>query len=119
MVPGRGDRRRRPRLPRRPDATPRRGHELALGPSVYRSDDGGESFNLDEGLWDHEHRAQWQPGGGGLCLHTVVIDPAGGPRLGVAVFYRTTDGRTWEAANTGIGAAFLPEPTPAFGQCVH
>ncbi len=91
--------------------------------ALFRSDDGGESFTLDEGLWDHEHRAQWQPGGGGLCLHTVVIDPAGGPRLGVAVsaagFYRTTDGRTWEAANTGIAAAFLPEPTPAFGQCVH
>jgi hypothetical protein len=91
--------------------------------ALFRSDDGGESFQLDEGLWGHEHRAQWQPGGGGLCLHTVLPDPGGGPRLGVAVsaagFYRSLDGRTWEAANRGILAPFLPEPTPEFGQCVH
>lgn len=91
--------------------------------ALFRSDDGGESFHLDEGLWDHEHRPQWSPGGGGLCLHTIVADPAGGSRLGVAVssagFYRTFDGRGWEAANRGIKAPFLPEPTPEFGQCVH
>ena len=91
--------------------------------SLFRSDDAGESFHLDENLWNHEHRAQWQPGGGGLCLHTIVPDPDGGPRLGIAVsaagFYRTTDGAKWEAANTGIKAPFLPEPTPEFGQCVH
>ncbi len=91
--------------------------------ALFRSDDGGRSFHLDQGLWDHPHRPQWQPGGGGLCLHTVVVDPAGGPRLGVAVsaagFYRTLDGLGWEAANAGIRAPFLPEPTPEFGQCVH
>ncbi|MGI9119829.1 MAG: WD40/YVTN/BNR-like repeat-containing protein [Acidimicrobiales bacterium] len=91
--------------------------------ALFRSDDGGQSFHLDQGLWDHPHRPQWQPGGGGLCLHTVVVDPAGGPRLGVAVsaagFYRTLDGLSWEAANVGIRAPFLPEPTPEFGQCVH
>jgi hypothetical protein len=91
--------------------------------ALFRSDDGGESFRLDEALWSHEHRPQWQPGGGGLCLHTVLPDPAGGPRLGIAVsaagFYRTEDGQKWEAANTGIKAPFLPEPTPEFGQCVH
>lgn len=91
--------------------------------ALFRSDDGGETFRLDEGLWSHPHRSQWNPGGGGLCLHTVLPDPAGGPRLGIAVsaagFYRTLDGDTWEAANTGIKAPFLPEPTPEFGQCVH
>jgi hypothetical protein len=91
--------------------------------ALFRSEDGGQSFRLDEGLWAHEHRPQWQPGGGGLCLHTVVPDPAGGPRLGIAVsaagFYRTLDGSTWEAANVGIRTPFLPEPTPEFGQCVH
>lgn len=91
--------------------------------ALFRSDDGGESFQLDEALWSHPHRPQWQPGGGGLCLHTVVPDPAGGPRLGVAVsaagFYRTLDGGSWEAANTGIQAPFLPDPTTEFGQCVH
>lgn len=91
--------------------------------ALFRSDDGGETFRLDEGLWGHEHRPRWQPGGGGLCLHTILPDPAGGPRLGIAVsaagFYRTTDGRRWEAANRGITAPFLPEPAPEFGQCVH
>ena len=91
--------------------------------ALFRSDDEGESFPLDEGLWGHPHRPQWNPGGGGLCLHTVLPDPAGGPRLAVAVsaagFYRTLDGSTWEAANPGIRAPFLPEPTPEFGQCVH
>jgi hypothetical protein len=91
--------------------------------ALFRSDDGGESFRLDEKLWAHEHRPQWEPGGGGLCLHTVVPDPGGGARLGVAVsaagFYRTLDGATWEAANAGIRAPFLPDPEAEFGQCVH
>jgi hypothetical protein len=91
--------------------------------ALFRSEDGGESFRLDEALWGHEHRSQWQPGGGGLCLHTVVPDPSGGPRLGVGIsaagFYRTLDGRNWEAANVGIRAPFLPDETPEFGQCVH
>ncbi len=91
--------------------------------ALFRSDDGGESFHLNEGLWGHEHRARWQPGGGGLCLHTVIPDPGGGPRMGVAVsaagFYRTMDSHNWEAANVGISAPFLPDPTPEFGQCVH
>ena len=91
--------------------------------ALFRSDDGGESFALDEGLWDHPHRPQWNPGGGGLCLHTVLPDPAGGARLAVAVsaagFYRTLDGSTWEAANGGIRPRSCPEPTPEFGQCVH
>lgn len=91
--------------------------------ALFRSDDGGRSFRLDEGLWNHEHRPQWQPGGGGLCLHTVVPDPDGGPRLGVGIsaagFYRTLDGVSWEAANAGIRAPFLPEPPPAFGYCPH
>ncbi|MGI8662395.1 MAG: WD40/YVTN/BNR-like repeat-containing protein [Acidimicrobiales bacterium] len=91
--------------------------------ALFRSNDGGETFQLDEGLWGHEHRSQWQPGGGGLCLHTVLPDPDGGPRMAVAIsaagYYRTLDGTTWEAANAGITAPFLPEPAPEFGQCVH
>jgi len=91
--------------------------------ALFRSDDAGESFRLNEGLWNHAHRSQWNPGGGGLCLHTVLPDPEGGPRLGIAVsaagFYRTLDGDTWEAANVGIRASFLPDPNPVFGQCVH
>lgn len=91
--------------------------------ALFRSNDGGRTFSLVRGLWDHPHRPQWNPGGGGLCLHTVVPDPAGGPRLAAAVsaagFYRTLDGETWEAANAGIRVPFLPDPAPEFGQCVH
>jgi BNR-Asp box repeat len=91
--------------------------------ALFRSADGGASFQLDQALWDHEHRPQWEPGGGGLCLHTIIPDPDGSGRLGVAIsaagFYRTIDGSAWEAANSGIRAPFLPEPTPEFGQCVH
>jgi hypothetical protein len=91
--------------------------------ALFRSDDGGEHFTLNEGLWNHEHRAQWEPGGGGLCLHTILPDPNGSPRMGIAVsaagFYRTDDGTNWEAANKGIKAVFLPDPEPEFGQCVH
>jgi len=91
--------------------------------ALFRSDDGGETFRLDEGLWGHAHRPHWQPGGGGLCCHTVVTDPRGGDRLAVAIssagFYRTLDGRNWEAANVGIQVRFMPDPTPEFGQCVH
>lgn len=91
--------------------------------ALFRSEDGGVTFHLDEALWNHAHRPQWQPGGGGLCLHTIVPDPTGGPRMGIAVsaagFYRTLDGLTWEAANKGIVPRFLPPPEPEFGQCVH
>src|SRR5688500_12617357 len=91
--------------------------------ALFRSDDGGQSFRLDEGLWNHPHRAQWQPGGGGLCLHTVVPDPAGGERLAVAVsaagFYRTLGRATWDASIAAIRAPFVPDPYPEFGQCVH
>ena len=111
--------------------------------SLWRSDDGGESFELVRGLWDHPHRPQWQPGGGGLCLHTILLDDQDPANMWIAVsaagLYRTTDGgKTWEAANTGIKTPFLPAdpdtgiemdgveagpdapaPSPEFGQCVH
>jgi photosystem II stability/assembly factor-like uncharacterized protein len=92
--------------------------------ALFRSDDGGVTFDLVDGLWDHPHRPQWQPGGGGLCLHTVVAHPTDPGRVLVAVsaggVYRTEDGgKSWEAANSGLEVEFLPDPRPEFGQCVH
>ena len=93
--------------------------------ALFRSDDGGRSFALVRALWDHPHRRQWQPGGGGLCLHTVLVHPSDPDRLLVAIsaggVYLSDDaGSTWRAANAGIVAGFLPgAPTPEFGQCVH
>ncbi|NUW32876.1 exo-alpha-sialidase [Nonomuraea sp. SMC257] len=94
--------------------------------ALFRSEDGGVTYELVEGLWEHPHRPRWQPGGGGLCLHTIVAHPDDPRVMGVAVsaagFYRTSDGGvSWEAANQGIRAPFLPEGQqyPEFGQCVH
>jgi len=92
--------------------------------ALFRSVDAGASFELVRGLWDHPHRPQWQPGGGGLCLHTVLPHPGDRDRMAVAVsaagFYRSEDGgSTWSASNSGIKAPFLPDPDVEFGQCVH
>jgi len=92
--------------------------------ALFRSDDNGKTWAIVRGLLDHPHRPRWTPGGGGLCLHTVVLDPAKAARMWVAVstagVYRTDDGgRTWAARNAGIRAEFLPEKYPEFGQCVH
>lgn len=91
--------------------------------SLWRSDDGGESFALVRGLWDHPHRPEWHPGAGGAAVHTVLPDAAT-DRLVVAMstggVYASDDGSTgWSPINSGIGADFLPEPPPEFGQCVH
>ena len=93
--------------------------------ALFRSDDGGRRFSLVQGLWDHPHRPQWQPGGGGLCLHTVLVHPDDPDRLLIAIsaagVYLTDDGgESWRASNTGIAVPFMPDtPEPEFGQCVH
>jgi photosystem II stability/assembly factor-like uncharacterized protein len=92
--------------------------------ALFESRDGGDSWTPVRGLLDHEHRKLWQPGGGGLCLHTIVPDPANRERMLVAIstggVYRTDDGgRCWRPRNVGVRAQFLPDKYPEFGQCVH
>ena len=94
--------------------------------ALFRSDDAGESWSLVKGLYDHPHRPQWQPGGGGLCLHTILPDPENKERMHIAIstggVYRTDDaGKTWNSRNVGVRAQFLPPEHrfPEFGQCVH
>jgi len=94
--------------------------------ALFRSDDGGVTFELVRGLWDHPHRPTWQPGGGGLCLHTIVLDPRDPKRLLVAIstggVYISEDaGSSWRPSNSGVRAQFLPEDQryPEYGQCVH
>ncbi len=93
---------------------------------LFRSDDGGKTFDLVRGLWDHPHRATWTPGGGGLGLHTILIDPRDNKKLLVAIstggVYLSDDGgQSWRASNKGVRAQFMPEDQryPEYGQCVH
>jgi photosystem II stability/assembly factor-like uncharacterized protein len=94
--------------------------------ALFKSDDAGESWSLVKGLFDHPHRTQWQPGGGGLCLHTILPDASNSKRMHIAIstggVYRTDDGgENWAVRNVGVRAQFMPPDNwyPEFGQCVH
>ncbi|MGQ5264276.1 exo-alpha-sialidase [Micromonospora sp. ZYX-F-536] len=92
--------------------------------ALFRSTDGGRSFELVRSLWDHPHRPEWDAGFGGQAVHTVLPHPRDPARLLVAMstggVYRSEDaGVSWAPANTGIRAYFLPDEWPEFGQCVH
>lgn len=92
--------------------------------ALFISRDAGETWSLNEGLWNHPQRPRWEPGGGGLCMHTVMLDPADANRIRIAVstggMYVTEDGgETWRPSNHGVRADFLPDKHPEFGQCVH
>lgn len=110
----------RPGPPDRPDEV-----WAGVEPSaVFRSSDGGRTYSLVRALWDHPHRADWHPGAGGQCLHTVVPHPTDGDKVLVAMstggVYVTTDGGdSWSPSNRGVAAPFMPDPDPEYGQCVH
>jgi serine/threonine protein kinase len=92
--------------------------------ALFETRNGGDTWSLMRGLWNHPHRPRWAPGNGGLCLHTIVLDPTAKGRMYVAIsaggVYRTDDGgATWSARNRGVRVVFLPEKNPEFGQCVH
>ena len=94
--------------------------------ALFKSTDAGATWSLVEGLFNHPHRPQWMPGGGGLCLHTILPDPTNSQRLFVAIstggVYRTDDGgENWQPRNQGVRAQFLPpdQRYPEWGQCVH
>ncbi|MGB0099413.1 MAG: exo-alpha-sialidase [Nocardioides sp.] len=94
--------------------------------AVWRSTDGGETFALEQALWDHPHRPQWNAGFGGQAFHTILPHPTDPQSVTAALSsggaYQTADGgATWTACNQGIRAEFMPEGQqfPEFGQCVH
>jgi len=92
---------------------------------LFRSDDGGATFAPVLSLLDHPTRERWHPGAGGLICHSVTLDPDDPARLYVGIsaagVFRSDDGGgSWEPANAGTAADFLPDdPYPVVGQCVH
>jgi hypothetical protein len=98
---------------------------LGIDPaSLYRSDDNGDSWEPIVGLNEHETRPKWNPGFGGLCLHTILIDPENPRRMYIGISaagtFRTDDGgEHWKPVNQGVKVSFLPDKSPPFGQCVH
>ncbi len=93
---------------------------------LFESRDGGASWELNHGLWEHPTRSSWQPGGGGMCLHSIVTWPGEPDRLAVAIsaagVWLTDDGgASWRRGNKGLVPRYLPENTPEdeVGLCVH
>jgi photosystem II stability/assembly factor-like uncharacterized protein len=94
--------------------------------AIFRSMDRGETFQLEQALWDHPHRLEWNAGYGGQAFHTILPHPDRPESVLAAIstggVYRTDDGgESWSPSNSGIKAEFMPgERTyPEFGQCVH
>ncbi len=93
---------------------------------LFASHDGGSTWSLNRGLWDHTTRPDWMPGGGGLCLHTIVPWPGDPTRLLVAIsavgIWLTDDGGTsWRHSNSGIVPRYAPEDAQdnPIQHCVH
>ena len=93
--------------------------------SLFKSTDRGVSWSMIDGLYDTPQRGQWNPGAGGLCLHTIVLDPRDKNRMFIAVssagVYRTDDGgETWKPRNKNVRVDYDGEVKyPEFGQCTH
>jgi BNR/Asp-box repeat len=92
--------------------------------ALFRSTDGGQSWQELPGLRGHGSGSSWQPGAGGLCLHTIVLDPTNASRMFIAISaagaFRTDDGaRTWQPINRGLKSEGIPNPTAEVGHCVH
>jgi photosystem II stability/assembly factor-like uncharacterized protein len=94
---------------------------------LFQSHDGGSSWEINAGLWEQPSRPHWQPGGGGLCLHTICTWPGDPGRLAVAIsaagMWLTDDGgRTWRRGNEGLNPRYLPAEAlrdENAGRCVH
>jgi hypothetical protein len=92
--------------------------------SLWESRDNGVTWELNAGLMGHPTRSTWNPGAGGLCLHTIVPDYSDHNRMWVGISavgcMRSDDGgETWSFMNKGTRADFQPEKYPEYGQCLH
>ncbi len=92
--------------------------------SLYRSDDLGKSWAPVPGINEHPTRKRWNPGAGGLCMHTILLDPTDAQRMYVGIsaagtFRTENGGASWQPVNRGVRVSFQPEKQPEVGQCVH
>jgi BNR/Asp-box repeat protein len=92
--------------------------------ALFRSTDGAQNWSELSGLRGHGTGPQWQPGAGGLCLHTIIADPSNKDRMFVAISsagaFRTDDaGKTWKPINRGLKSQYIPDPDAEIGHCVH
>ena len=92
--------------------------------ALFRSTDGGTSWHELRGLREHGSGPSWQPGAGGLCLHTILLDPTNANRIYIAISaagaFRTDDGgKTWKPINRGLVSGGIPKPEAEVGHCVH
>ena len=92
--------------------------------ALYRSTDGGKTWNELIGLRTHESGPRWQPGAGGMCLHTIILDPVNRDRIFVAISaagaFRSDDaGDTWLPINRGLRSGQIPDEDAEVGHCVH
>jgi photosystem II stability/assembly factor-like uncharacterized protein len=92
--------------------------------AIFRSTDGGKSWHELPGLRGHGTGPEWQPGAGGMCLHTIILDPSSPNRMWIAISaagaFRTDDsGKSWKPINKGLYSKYIPNPTAEIGHCVH
>jgi len=92
--------------------------------AIFRSTDGGESWKELPGLRGHGTGPKWQPGAGGMCLHTIILDPSNPQRIFIAISaagaFRTDDGgKTWKPINRGLRSQYIPDQDAEIGHCVH
>ncbi|WP_127782071.1 sialidase family protein [Rhodococcus sp. X156] len=92
--------------------------------ALFRTTDGGQAWTELTALREHSSGPQWQPGAGGMCLHTILLDPDRPERMFVAIsaagVFRTDDfGQSWQPVNKGLLSDGIPSPAAEVGHCVH
>jgi len=92
--------------------------------ALFRTTDGGQNWQELPGLRGHGSGAKWQPGAGGMGLHTILLDPSNPKRIFIAIsaagVFRTDDaGKTWRPMNRGLKSQYIPDPNAEIGFCVH